>query len=53
MPELSREYKISKTSIRTWEREYGKRGKFGLKENMDESEKELRQLRKENKQVRM
>jgi len=51
--ELSKEYKISKTSVREWERQVEKSGKFGVAENMSESEKELRQLRKENKHLRM
>jgi len=51
--ELSREYKISKTSIRNWKRELSASGKSGAVENPSESEKELRQLRKENKQLKM
>jgi len=51
--ELSREYKISKTSIRNWKREIGNSRKFGSVENMSESEKELRALRKEVKHLRM
>jgi transposase len=51
--ELSREYKISKTSIRNWKRELGTSGQFGVAANLSESEKELRLLRKEVKQLRM
>ena len=51
--DLVREYGITKTSIRTWLREYTNSGKFGVAENMSDSEKELRLLRKENKQLRM
>ena len=51
--ELHREYKISKTAIRNWEREIGNSGKLGRAENLSESEVELRALRKENKQLRM
>jgi len=51
--DLEREYKVTKTSIREWVRQYSNSGKFGTVENLTESEKELRLLRKENKQLRM
>jgi len=51
--EIQREYKISKTAIRNWIREIGKSGKFGVLPNQSEEEKELRQLRKEVKHLRM
>ncbi len=53
IPELSRDYGVSKTSIKTWVKQYGNSGKFGVKANESESEKELKSLRKENKQLRM
>ena len=51
--ELMREYDLTKTSINTWMRQYTNSGKFGVVENLSENEKELRVLRKENKQLRM
>lgn len=51
--ELVREYKISKTTIQTWEKQYGNSGKFTTKDNLSKEEKELRVLRKENKQLKM
>ena len=40
---------VSRTSIQTWEKQYDNSGKFTVKDNLSESEKELRLLRKENK----
>ena len=51
--ELMREYDLTKTSINTWMRQYTDSGKFGVVENLSGNEKELRILRKENKQLRM
>jgi transposase len=51
--ELEREYKVSKTTIRTWEKQFANSGKFGAENNRSVSEKELKALRKENKQLRM
>jgi len=51
--ELSREYKITTTSIRSWERQLAGSGQFGYEANESQSEKELKTLRKENKQLRM
>ena len=53
VPELHREYKISKTSIRNWISEVSNSGEFGAKANESESEKELKILRKEIKHLRM
>ena len=51
--ELSKEYKVTVTSIREWERQITKSGSFGKEANENETEKELRGLRKENKQLKM
>lgn len=51
--ELVQEYGVSRTAINTWVREHSNTGKFGVLENLSEGEKELRALRKENKQLRM
>ena len=51
--ELSKEYKVTVTSIREWERQLSNSGTFGKVTNESETEKELRQLRKEVKQLRM
>ncbi|MGL5720353.1 MAG: IS3 family transposase [Alphaproteobacteria bacterium] len=51
--ELVSEYKIAKSTISTWCKQYANSGKFTIKDNLSESEKELRVLRKENKQLKM
>ena len=45
--------RFNKASINTWVRQFTNSGKFGIVENLSENEKELRILRKENKQLRM
>lgn len=51
--ELVGEYKISKSTVMTWEQQYAKSGKFTIKDNLSDEEIELRALRKENKQLKM
>lgn len=51
--ELVQEYKLAKSTILTWEKQYANSGKFTVKDNLSEGEKELRILRKENKQLKM
>lgn len=51
--DLAREYKIAKSTICTWERQFKNSGLFTIKDNLNEDEKELRVLRKENRQLRM
>jgi transposase len=51
--ELMREYDLTKTSINLWTRQMERTGSFREADNLSESEKELRILRKENKQLRM
>ena len=51
--EISREYKISKTSVSNWVKYAKNTGSFSKKANISEEDKELIELRKEVKQVRM
>lgn len=51
--ELCTEYGIAKSSLSAWEKQFNNSGKFTIKDNMTEEEKELRRLRKENKQLKM
>ena len=51
--EIESEYGVTRTSINEWARQMKSSGKFGVLENLSESEKELRALRKENKHLRM
>jgi len=51
--ELENEYGVSRTSINVWLKQYANSGKFGVIPNLTDGEKELRVLRKENKQLRM
>jgi transposase len=51
--ELSREYKITATSIRSWDKQLSNSGEFGKTANISEAEKELKALRKENNQLKM
>lgn len=52
-PALEKEYGVSKTTIYGWVKMYANSGSFKLSDNMSESEKKLRKLEKENKQLRM
>jgi len=51
--ELSREYGIAKGTISIWHNQYKSTGSFRTSDNLSEEEKELKHLRKENKQLRM
>ena len=51
--EIVEEYNISKSSISTWEQQYKNSGKFTVKDNLTEGEKELKVLRKQNQQLKM
>jgi len=51
--ELMREYDLTKTSINVWVRQFENSGSFREADNLSETEKELRILRKENRQLRM
>jgi transposase len=50
---IHREYGVSKTSIYEWVKKYDNSGSFRQKDNMTEEERELIDLRKENKQLKM
>ena len=51
--EIEREYKITKPTIRGWRKQYENSGEFGAEANRSGEEKELRELRKEVRQLRM
>jgi transposase len=51
--ELSREYGMSKGTISNWQKQHKTSGSFKASDNLSDEEKELRHLRKENKQLRM
>lgn len=51
--DIAKEYGIARSSISTWMGQYENSGKFNIKDNLSDSEKELRALRKENKQLLM
>jgi len=51
--ELGKTYGISRTSINTWARMYEKTGSFREKDNMSEAEKEAKELREENRRLKM
>lgn len=51
--EIVKEYSLTKTSVNMWAKQYTNSGKFTAKDNLSENEKELRVLRKENKQLKM
>jgi len=51
--ELSREYRVGKSSIHKWCTQYKGSGSFKAADNRSEEEAELRKLRKENRQLKM
>ena len=51
--EIQREYGMAKATICKWQEQYRTSGSFKAADNLSEEEKELRRLRKENKQLRM
>jgi transposase len=53
LSELSREYGVSKASISNWKNQYKCSGSFRAADNLSAEEKELKELRKENRQLRM
>jgi transposase len=48
-----REYDLSKSSISTWHKQFRASGTFTAEGNRSPEDKELRSLRKENRQLRM
>jgi transposase len=51
--EISKEYGISKTTVKNWYMRYINSGSFKTEDNRSDDEKELRALRKENKKLKM
>jgi Transposase and inactivated derivatives len=51
--EILKEYEVSTSSLYKWISRYNKSGSFELKDNLSEEQKKLRELEKENKQLRM
>jgi transposase len=51
--ELVQEYKLAKSTISMWEKQFSNSGKFTISANLSEGEKEIKVLRKENKQLKM
>jgi transposase len=53
IPSIMREYGLSKSSISTWHKQFRTSGAFTAEGNRSPEDKELRDLRKENKRLRM
>jgi transposase len=51
--DISREYKVTKPTLRLWVKRYNNSGEFGAEANRSEGEKDIRALQKENRQLRM
>ena len=51
--DISREYGMAKQSVSNWYKQYKTSASFKAADNLSNDEKELRQLRKENKKLRM
>ena len=51
--ELSKDYGIANQTIANWHKQYITSGSFKAKDNLTDSEKELKELRKENKRLKM
>jgi len=51
--EIKQEYGLANATIVNWHKQYKKSGSFKAADNLSEEEKELRRLRKENKQLKM
>lgn len=51
--DIVHEYGVTKTSIYEWEKQFENSGKFGVLNNLSDTEKELRAAQKELKQLRM
>ncbi|MFP3152930.1 transposase [Lachnospiraceae bacterium ZAX-1] len=50
---LMREYKLAKSTISTWHTQYCNSGSFKAADDLSDEGKELKALRKENKQLKM
>ncbi len=51
--EIIREYNLSSSVLNTWIKQFDNTGSFKKEDNVDPLEKELRALRKRNKQLEM
>lgn len=51
--EIVKEYGIAKSTVSKWHNDYLKSGSFKACDNMSNEEKELKELRKENKRLMM
>ena len=51
--EIIRTYKIDRSTLTDWVKQYKKNGKFGSKESMTDSEKRMDALIRENIELRM
>jgi len=51
--DITREYGLPKSTISTWHKQYVTSGSFTAEGNRSQEDKELRDLRKENKRLRM
>lgn len=51
--EIIDEYKIARSTIHKWSRDYNNSNSFSAKDNRTEEENELIKLRKNNRQLRM
>jgi len=51
--ELCSEYRVAKASVSNWVSQYRNSGSFKAVDNLSAEEKELKELRKENRQLRM
>ena len=51
--DISKEYGMAKQSVSNWHKQYKTSTSFKPADNLSNEEKELRQLRKENKKLRM
>jgi len=51
--DISREYRVTKPTIRIWVKRYANSGEFSAEANRSEGERELRALQKENRQLKM
>ena len=51
--DIMREYGLAKSSISSWHKQYRTSGSFTAEANRSPEEKELRELRKENRQLKM
>jgi len=51
--DIIHEYNLTPSALDKWIKDYDKTGSFKYQDNLSEDEKELKRLRKENKQLRM